>query len=1744
MPPKIPRTPVRKLTESEGTKERDLVCWRAQQANRRQSALTLIDKLSPFKTKFSDTDDPFSKTEIRQLKKLKKGLLEVHERILETNFDIISAVSSAEEAEIGEENESWNVRIVDALADVDIFLERSEQPNLANSVPTAPSAPSPDMTQVLQAFTVSTDLFRQNMNATPTAAQSSIRLPTLSIEPFSGDSLRWQQFFDSFSTSVHDNASLSDIEKFNYLKSCLRGPALRALDGLSISAENYGLAMTLLQNKYGDKNVMITTHILHLSNLNSVDDVTFKLERFHDEIESHYRSLNILLSVCQTCENSAYKRFLGEILLPKLPSKLREKVFKVVIADRNLLVDAILEVLNDEIKMRKAVDSSLPPHQKFDSQSQNPADKWHNSDSRQGRRHLSVNSNQSTPTCFFCSKTGHFSDLCHKFSTVESRREQCDQKRVCIICFKQNHNSRNCPNRKPCHYCRLANHHRSLCMKEFPHDSSPKSDFKNDKKSRGKKGPALVTGAKNDEKDNNSDSDSDRSDTEPVGSSGNDQTQTDKKPKPKPKHSVTTAVGESDSDILLLTAYVNAKNFVANKKVKCRFLLDTASMRSFVSKEFSENLGLKEIDTEVVQVSSFGKKRAKTQTMSIVEFGLQKVDGSYFCIRANVNDHITNPFARVKLDPKKYPILKSVTLAEPLSDSNDDLTIDVLVGNEYCFDIIEPQATRQLDKGLYLINTKFGYMPSGKLSSGKTTKTPMSSVNSVSVRTESIGSFEPSLEKFWSLETLGIAESGQLNDDEIAQDIFNSNISFNPDTNRYEIVWPWRDKTVELADNYNLSFHRLKTLITRLQSHPSLLEQYDQVFKKHLSLGIIEKVIPEMDDKQNKLYYIPHHCVVDLDRPTTKVRVVYDASSKARAKDNSLNDLLYRGPVGLEDLCGLLLRFRLRPVAILSDIEGAFLQIGVRPSERDVTRLLWLKNLNDKVVKDNIVTYRFACVGFGVVSSLFLLMATIRHHLKQPQIDCPEAREISENLYVDNVVTTKPNSTDALSFYKIAKTIFDKASMNLCQWCSNSEEFINQIPECDRAKGVIFKVLGLQWDTKNDTLSLKNPKLSEKVVETKRQLLKAVASIFDPTGIFSPFVASAKFLLHELSQDKLSWDEKLPPPIKERWAKLLVDLQSVHLLCIPRVTGPITGDGQTLQLHCFTDASMKSYSAVVYLVVSEAGSTQSFIIFAKNRLAPLKTITLPRLELMGVLIGTRILSFVTRELRCKIDRTVLWTDSECVLAWIGSSKILPTFVNNRVKEIKSHTHYEFRHVSSVDNPADIPTKPQNYCDLSNNKLWWSGPNWLCSNESNWPKNERNVDTPTNENVSGLNDTLTSDNVSGLNQTPVKSVVTVTHSSNTVNNLAVSPLGIDILKYSSLSKLLRVTAWVKRAAKNWLLLVKLKRDKNVVDSSKFTNIPTLDAYEIESAKRQWEFYAQSYFFSDIQSLLKRDKSNPLIFQLGLYLDESGLIRCKGRLQNTDLPFDTKHPKLLPKTSHFTKLAIIQCHELLLHSGVSQTLAQFWYNYWVTQGRRTVKSVLNLCKICKKQEGGVYQTPPPPSWPKFRVNYSIPFEYTGVDYLGPLRVQEQPKVWICLFTCASTRAVHLEVVKNLTTDEFIKALQRFISRRGRPKMLISDNAKHFKLADTSLKVLWKQLSIRESTVQNYVASQGMIWKFIVALSPWMGGFYERLVGSVKRSLKKMLDRKLVSFSELQTLIVQIEAILNSRPLTQVSEDINDK
>jgi hypothetical protein len=475
----------------------------------------------------------------------------------------------------------------------------------------------------------------------------------------------------------------------------------------------------------------------------------------------------------------------------------------------------------------------------------------------------------------------------------------------------------------------------------------------------------------------------------------------------------------------------------------------------------------------------------------------------------------------------------------------------------------------------------------------------------------------------------------------------------------------------------------------------------------------------------------------------------------------------------------------------------------------------------------------------------------------------------------------------------------------------------------------------------------------------------------------------------------------------------------------------------------------------------------------------------------------------------KLSPPMCFTDSKVTLYWITQQdKEWKQFVQNRVCEIRQLTPVEvWMYCPGKENPADLPSRGVNLEVLINNPIWLYGPSWL---------SEDIIQTDTASYICRREDSVPEE---------CRSEMKINHSvllaASAAECRSQSPV-LDCEVYSNLQHLLRVTALVMK----FLKVLKARKQGEEVNGK-------LTATDVSQAEKYWIKVTQA-------SLTQNSKFLSWRQQLGLYLDDSGIWRCGGRLNNTNLEDRAKHPILLDASHHITKLIVHNCHKKVQHGGVRETLSFLRSQYWIVKGRSVLRKLLHKCVRCKKLDAKAYSVPQTPSLPSFRVTESPPFAYIGVDYAGPLYTRNsEGKTWICLFTCCVTRAIHLDLVPDSSANSFIRCLRRFTSRRGVPLKIISDNSKTFVKSSKMLTDL-----LNHPEVETFLADQRVTWLFNLEKAPWWGGFFERLIGMTKRCLKKVIGRARLTYDELLTVVTEIEANLNSRPLTYVSsEDLEE-
>ena len=539
-------------------------------------------------------------------------------------------------------------------------------------------------------------------------------------------------------------------------------------------------------------------------------------------------------------------------------------------------------------------------------------------------------------------------------------------------------------------------------------------------------------------------------------------------------------------------------------------------------------------------------------------------------------------------------------------------------------------------------------------------------------------------------------------------------------------------------------------------------------------------------------------------------------------------------------------------------------------------------------------------------------------------------------------------------------------------------------------------------------------------------------------------------------------------------------------------------------LVIFCDASRLAFGACAYVRWQLAGGKFGVrFVTDKSRVAPLKELTIPRLELQAAVLASRLGKTILDGSRLQFEAVHYFSDSRVTLAWLqGQPRSYKPFVSTRVSEIQSTSEpANWSHCPTDHNVANDVSK-----GISPDQMmgrWLNGPDFMQQPEECWPM-ERGIP-----------------NMAEVNRERRK-----------VHPVCAAAVHEPVLNCENFSKwrnLLRATAYVLRFCHNLRIKVKQPDDQEVESGP-------LTPAEIESAEEYWLKEAQS---SLSQRMEKGDFKS-----LTPFFDEKGIIRVGGRVDPSLLSYDNKPAALLPH-KHWVSTIIIRDAHQNGHPGVVTTTAKSRRKHWIIKGHSIAKAVKYQCYFCREMEAKI-QTQFMANLPACRVQpYTPPFLYTSCDYFGPVRVKagrnKTVKHYGVIFTCLNTRAVHCELATDASTMEFLQALRRFFSNRGYPQLLISDNGSQMIGAERELRLMiqgWDNNQLKE-----YCADRGMKWQFTTPLAPHQNGCSESMVNSIKTALKKSIGDTVLAPFELYTCLLETANLVNQRPIGRVPDDPDD-
>jgi len=1453
-------------------------------------------------------------------------------------------------------------------------------------------------------------------------SKKQYQLPKIQIKKFDGDILQWLGWWAQFS-KIDGDEDLHAADKFQYLVQSLESKAKLLVERYPQSADNYPLAIESLQKRFGNPKILRKVYIRELQKL-VISNVkkTVKLSEMYDKLDTHLRALDSL----GACTDSS------EFLFPMVESSLSEET--LIAWQRSSYYEENGAAKTDDTDQSKPK-SELDRLMRFlslevESEQQRNLAKTGYTEKADGPRAKPKLSredkfrSQEAPTAA-------------SLFTSEVSCVFCRNKHQSHDCVK----ARNLPvteriakvREANCCYVCLRKGHRANQCKSLVQCFICK-----------KKHHAIMCNAE-------------------VEKSTDPSKNSESKEKPSSSRSVDAEVVSSYSNsssrtILLHTLKVRVIGRHSTSEV--RLVLDSGSQRSYIKSSLAEQMGCPVVGTFTQQNALFGgfltePKLKKNFQVPVANSKTRYVKTLFLTGEKTVCASCpTIPYGSWIRELKKEGI--------QLSDfGSTNPEVDILIGQDL-WGIIITGKTKKLSGGLVAMETVYGWTLGGPV--------PVKENNSIAASTISMFvNSEKSIPELWDLEAIGIRDSA----DQIPKEEHDKNVKKNLQNEltldkdgRYKVKLPWVNKEFTVPTNKNIAEKRLVKATEKLKDQ-NAFAAYDQIFKDWETEGIIEQV----DAAEDTGHFLPHHPVFK-DSVTTPIRPVFDASCKV-GRNPSINHCLEKGPNLLELIPAVLLRFREKQIGSVSDIRKAFQMISVDEDDRKFQKFLWWESADCFQLK----AYQHKRVVFGMNCSPFVLAAVLEFHLDNVKMkDRRISSILKKSLYVDNSATSFDTHDEYVEFKERSTEILKAAKMEVRCWETNSEQ----------DQKLTTNVLGLAWDKSEDSLYCKLPDhmwRSEKI--TKRNVLSAVSKVYDPIGFTCPALLQPKMMIQDSWCKNLSWDEEWQDEAVEKfrdWIKQVPLLESVK---IPRCTNITEGS----QLHIFVDASQSAYAAVVFNRVEIGGEVIVSILAAKSRLAPVKKakpVSIPRLELLGCLIGSRLANSVSESLGLHSNKKFFWTDSSTALAWIQRQEDWGTFVGNRTKEISQLTDIkDWRHVPGEKNPADLPSRGCSPLELLQSK-WWEGPEWLKLEAKFWPRSHQSEDETQID--------------MERRKTPVRV------------NAAVE---VSMPKFSSYMRNVRVYAFIRRFIDN------ARKPKDV---RYYKRHPSL--HEIQSGEIQLIRQIQRSNFPK-----KPDLKNLIIQQ-----DIDGLYHVKTRLDYGDDEEEFKSPFLLPSNDAIVHQLIQHIHVTNCHAGAQFVLNKLREKYWVLKGRKTVTRVIHKCVSCARYSAQKFQSVPAPL-PQSRIERQYAFQTTGVDLAGPLILKGGVKTWLVIYTCAVYRGIYIDLVDSISTEEFLLSLERFTWICGRPSHIYSDNGTNFVGAVNLMNELdWKSLEDR-------IGEKMIRWRFNPPTAAWWGGWWERLVRTTKDLLRRMIGRAKLSRKELVQCVGAITHTINNRPLTTLTEDCND-
>ena len=1539
------------------------------------------------------------------------------------------------------------------------------------------------------------------------------QLPKIELTTFSGDPMEFLQWMASFERLIEDSTP-DPAKRLHYLSQFTSGSAKLLVSGyvMDHSAAGYECAKGELMKEYGQPNVIARAYLKKIENWKPIplNDVS-ALKSFSIFLKSCKGSMTSLTHLQQLNTDLYLQRIVSKLAAP-LQVSWRKYVHSL---ERNSCVVSFHELVNFI-----EGEASVSSHPVFSAQALHDSSvtmAGMNPSSMRTQRYVktvaataceenpttatprrkpststavSSSTNSSRCACPKC-EASHDLDDCSTFLglSVEDRHKFVKSKGLCFGCYghtSRSHNVKNCRRRKKCMKC-------------------------------GRMHPTSLHGFQ-----------------------------------VKPAEAATCSSDETQAKVLacntkcsispVLLNVVMVRLYHEGNEVVVYAALDSLSSGCFMSRELWELIGCPGEPAEITVKTVCEENVLSTSVVKSLSVSSLAGDQVIPLPKVYVQDSLPlNSDDIVSHDVlRSYSYLKD--LLDDMPDRDESIPIGLLIGAN-CSKALEPVSCipAPASGGPSAVKTILGWSVSGpvagnpqSIDSERRLLCNLTSVGERSVEVRESGLFymlkcmyeddyiESTCDKVKvdkNFEDLP-SEKALSQDDKRFISKMKAEAEFVD--GHYELPLPVKPDIELLPDNRGVALQRLSSLKKRFSFDESYRVDYSGFIQDLLRKGYAKR----SHDSGGRVWYVPHHGVYHPKKPD-KIRVVFDCSSQHNGV--SLNKFLLQGPDLTNSLVGVLIRFRQERVAVMADIEAMFHQVKVPENYQDYLRFLWWPDGDTSLEPQD---YQMTVHLFGATSS----PSCANFALRRTAVDNKDrfgedaCSTLQRNFYVDDMLKSVEDEVTATDLVPRVTAMCHAGGFHLTKFVSNSRYVLDSVPVCDRSKGVtnidlshdvlpIERALGVTWLVENDKLSfriiLKDSPL------TRRGILSTVSSIYDPLGLAGPFLLKGKRLLQQLCLSKLDWDDQVDDQTRAVWEKWRASLPSLESIELDRCFKPDDfGDVNSITLHHFSDASKTGIGQCSYIrLVDCDGRVHCSLVMGRSRVSPAKPMTVPRLELTAAAASVKIGQVVERELDYSSVDSYFWTDSIVVLGYIrNEARRFHTFVANRVQLIHDHSSVSsWRYVSTDHNPADDASRGIDCDKIDNQHRWFRGPEFL------WQSTSVKSDEEKDFRVDELDPEV--------NKKMSVCTTTVAESDDLMSRY--------FRYHSSWHQLKKNVAW---------LLVVFRQLRNSLHGEELRDMKqSLTVQEIQNAEVAIHKSVQAASFKEELKAIRHSvdiKSSSSLIQLNPVLNSDGLLCVGGRLKHSSVPDYTKHQVILPKMHPVVKLIVQFYHELSGHSGREHVAAMTRQRYWIIGVKQAARFVKKQCFTCRRMYSKpVSQQMADLPFDRTAMNQP-PFSYVGVDFFGPFMVKigrSEVKRYGCLFTCLTIRAVHIEVAHSLDTDSFINCLQRFISRRGTPIMVRSDNGTNFVGAERELRQSIKQWN--KSKIEGYLQQREIEWRFNVPAASHMGGVWERQIRTVRKLLLALAGQQRVNEETLHTLMCVVENVINSRPITPVSDDPAD-